>query len=91
MSDSESGAESGAREVGDYPGYSSHLRPRSRVGWAATLAFLGLFALAEPPLVYKLANRVEPWLLGMPFLYGYLLIIYSALIAVLIWAYRRGV
>jgi hypothetical protein len=29
--------------------------------------------------------------LGLPFLYAYLLVLYFALIAVLIWAQRRGV
>jgi hypothetical protein len=55
----------------------------------AVVLFLGLLALAEPPIVHKLANRVEPWILGLPFLYAYLLAVYSALIAVLIWALRR--
>ena len=55
----------------------------------AVLLFLGLFALVEPPFVYSLANRVEPWLLGFPFLYTYLLVLYSAIICVLIWALRR--
>jgi hypothetical protein len=52
--------------------------------------FLGLFLLAEPPIVHGLANRVEPWTLGFPFLYAYLLLVYSALIAVLLWALKRG-
>jgi hypothetical protein len=41
--------------------------------------------------VHTVANRISPWLLGLPFLYAYLLIIYIALIGVLIWAQRRGV
>ena len=55
------------------------------------ILFVGFFAFTQPPLVYVLANRVEPWLLGFPFLYSYLLVIYVALIAVLIWAGRRGI
>ena len=51
--------------------------------------FLGILALAEPPLVYSLGNRIEPWILGLPFLYAYLLGIYLALIGVLIWVWRR--
>jgi hypothetical protein len=47
-------------------------------------------ALAQPPLVYLVANRVEPWVLGLPFLYAYLLAVYCALIGVLFWAKRRG-
>jgi hypothetical protein len=55
----------------------------------AVLLFLGLFALAEPPFVHSLANRTEPWLLGFPFLYTYLLVVYVALIGVLLWALRK--
>lgn len=69
--------------------FRSHLLPRTREGWVAVLAFLGLFALVEPPFVHFLANRVEPWLLGFPFLYTYLLVLYTALIGVLLWALRR--
>jgi hypothetical protein len=53
--------------------------------------FLLLFLLAEPPIVYAVANRVEPWVLGVPFLYAYLMSIYFALIGVLIWVMRKGV
>jgi len=69
--------------------FRSHLLPRTRDGWVAVLLFLGLFAMVEPPFVHGVANRVEPWLLGFPFLYTYLLVIYTALIGVLIWALRR--
>ena len=55
------------------------------------VSFLALFSLTQPPIVNTVANRTEPWLLGMPFLYTYLLVIYFVLIAVLIWAMRRGV
>lgn len=53
-------------------------------------AFLGLFAFTQPPLVFWLGNRIEPSLAGLPFLYVYLLVLYLALIAVLLWARRRG-
>lgn len=69
--------------------FRSHLLPRTRDGWVAVLLFLGLFALVEPPFVHGVANRIEPWLLGFPFLYTYLLLIYTVLIGVLIWALRR--
>ena len=36
-----------------------------------------------------IANRIGPWLFGVPFLYAYLLIFYCALIAVLFWARRK--
>lgn len=53
--------------------------------------FLLLFLLAQPPLVFWLANRIEPVLLGMPFLFVYLLVDYFAMIGVLIWARLKGV
>jgi hypothetical protein len=67
----------------------SHLLPRTRAGWVAVLLFFGLLALAEPPIVHMFANRTEPWLLGFPFLYAYLLLVYVALIGVLLWVLRR--
>ncbi|MBT8396558.1 MAG: hypothetical protein KJN92_06315 [Gemmatimonadetes bacterium] len=69
--------------------FRSHLIPRTRAGWVGVVVFLGLFALVEPPFVHSWANRIEPWVLGFPFLYTYLLVIYCALIGVLIWALRR--
>ena len=73
-----------------YPKYRSHFVPRSRAGWIAVLCFVGLMALAQPPIATSWANRIEPWILGMPFLYSYLLFVYIALIGVLLWAQRRG-
>lgn len=67
----------------------SHLVPRTRDGWIALILFLGLFALVEPPFINTVANRIEPWLLGFPFLYTYLFFLYSALICVLLWALWR--
>ncbi len=80
-----------SRPDAGYPRFRSHFLPRTRDGWIATMAFFGLLLLAEPPIVYRLANRIAPWVLGMPFLYAYLLIVYLAMIAVLVWAQRRGV
>ena len=74
-----------------YPRYRSHFLPRTRDGWIAVSLFSALFALTQPPLLYLAANRITPWVLGLPFLYAYLLLIYCALIAVLLWARRRGV
>ena len=75
----------------DYPKYRSPLLPRSRDGWVALVAFLALLALAMPPVTHAFLNRLEPVILGMPFLYAVLLAVYCALIGVLIWTYRRGV
>jgi hypothetical protein len=57
----------------------------------AVVAFVGLFVFTQPPLVYWIANRIDPILVGVPFLYAYLLGLYCALIAVLIWTHRRRV
>jgi len=68
----------------------SHWWPRSRGGWVAVVAFLALMALAQPPIV-GFANRIEPTILGLPFLYAWLLGIYVALAALLVLVWRRGV
>lgn len=54
------------------------------------MLFVLLMLLAQPPMVHALADRIEPWILGLPFLYAYLLTVYVALIAVLVWARLRG-
>ena len=69
----------------------SHYLPRTRNGRIATVAFLVAMALAQPPIVHGLMNRIEPWVLKMPLLFAYLLGAYLVGIAVLIWAYRKGV
>ncbi|MDE2752384.1 MAG: hypothetical protein OXI83_07405 [Gemmatimonadota bacterium] len=69
----------------------SHYLPRTRNGWIATVALRGAMALAQPPIVHGVMNRIEPWVLGMPFLFAYLLLAYVIGIAVLIWAQRKGV
>jgi hypothetical protein len=68
----------------------SHYIPRTLTGRIAVGAFLVLFAFTQPPLVFLLANRTDPWILGVPFLYAYLLVLYLSLIAVLLWAKRRN-
>ena len=67
----------------------SHYIPRTRAGRIAVVGFLAIFAFTQPPLVFWIGNRIEPWVGGVPFLYGYLLALYTALIAVLIWARKR--
>ena len=69
----------------------SHYLPRTRAGWIAAVLLAVTMALAQPPVVHSLANRVEPWILGMPFLFVYLLGVYAAMIAVLIWTMVRKV
>ncbi len=74
----------------DYPRFRSHFWPRTSAGRRLLLAFVALYALAEPPLVFVLANRIEPWVLGHPFLYAYLSLVYAALVGTLLLALRRG-
>lgn len=70
----------------------SHYLPRSRNGWVALVAFLGLMALVQPPIVFWVDSHLgSRWLLGLPFLYVYLGAVYFALIGVLLWALRRSV
>lgn len=69
----------------------SHYLPRTPAGRAASLAFLACMALAQPPVVHGLADRIEPRILGMPFLFAYLLAVYLLLIAILIRTARRRV
>ena len=72
--------------------FHSHYLPRSRTGWIAVLAFLGLMALVQPPIVFWVDTHFgSAWILGMPFLYVYLGAVYCALIGVLLWTVRRGV
>ena len=73
------------------PDRRSHYLPRTRNGWLALVLFVLLMGMAQPPIVHGFMNRVEPWILGMPFLYAYLLLIYILMIGVLIWAMRKGV
>lgn len=68
-----------------YRRIGSHLVPRTTGGKLAAAAFLGLLALTQWPFL-ALANRIEPSLFGVPFLFVYLLLIYALLIAVLVLA-----
>lgn len=77
--------------MSQYPRFRSHLLPRTRDGWIASVAFLALFALCTPPVTHTVLNRTEPWLAGFPFLYAALFVVYCSLIVVLVWALRRGV
>jgi len=71
-------------------GRRSHWVPRSRDGRIAVGLFLALFLLAMPPVTHVALDRIEPTLLGVPFLFVALFGVYCALIGVLVWAYRRG-
>lgn len=72
------------------PAPRSHYLPRTPVGWVTSVSFVALFALVQPPLVFWIANRTEPWVFGLPFFYAYLLVVYVALIGVLLFALGKG-
>jgi hypothetical protein len=69
----------------------SHLLPRTRDGWIATVAWVVLFALCMPPITHVVLDRPDTWVAGVPFLFAALLVVYTGLIGVLLWALRRGV
>jgi hypothetical protein len=69
----------------------SHLHPRTRDGWIATITWIVLFALCMPPFTHAVLDRPDTWVAGVPFLFVSLLAIYTGLIVVLLWALRRGV
>lgn len=69
----------------------SHFVPRTREGRIATAAFVALFLLVMPPLTHVVWDRPDEWIAGWPFFFVVLFLIYTALVAVLIWALRRGV
>jgi hypothetical protein len=71
--------------------FRSHWIPRTPAGLGSVVAFLILFALTQPPVVHTIANRITPWIAGMPFLYAWLLGIYLLLIGVLLFAQRWDV
>ena len=49
----------------------SHYRPRTPRGWLFLGVFAVLFALTQWPFL-AWANRIEPLVFGLPFLYAYL-------------------
>ena len=71
-----------------YRDYPSHFLPRTASGKLAVGLYLAFLAFAEWPLL-PLANRIEPTVLGFPFLFVYLAVIYTAKIATLLYAAKR--
>ncbi len=66
----------------------SHWIPRTPRGRLAVVLYVALFALAMPPVTHGLWDRPDSWTLGVPFFFLALLVVYTALIGVLVWAYR---
>jgi hypothetical protein len=70
---------------------TSHFVPRTREGWITTIAFAGIFLLAMPPVSHALLDRPQVWVVGVPFLFISLFVVYVLLIGVLVWALRKDV
>ena len=68
----------------------SHLHPRTSAGWIVTVGWLALFMLAMPPVTHVVLDRPDVWVAGVPLFFAALLVVYSGLIGVLVWALRRG-
>lgn len=58
---------------------------RRKVIWALTAAG---FCAMEFPGILMVGDRVYPFVLGMPFLYGYIIICWAYMTAVLFYAWR---
>ena len=69
----------------------SHFIPRTRDGWIASGTFVLLFLLAVPPVTHVFLKRIEPTVVGVPFFFVALLVVYLALIGVLLWTLSRKV
>lgn len=67
--------------------FRSHWLPRTGRGRAATAAYVALFLLAMPPVTHAVWDVPDRWVLGVPFFFVALLVVYSLLIGVLIWVY----
>lgn len=72
------------------PPRKTHLLPRTTEGWIATIAFLGVFLLAMPPVTHRVLDQPDRWLFGVPVFFLSLLVIYAVLIGVLVFAWWKG-
>jgi hypothetical protein len=59
--------------------------PRSTVIWV--LLLLGFGAMEFPGVLF-FANKSEPEIFGLPFIYGYVLLLWAYMCVVLLYAYR---
>ena len=68
----------------------SHFVPRTAEGRTAIVAFVVLFLLCMPPVTHVVLDRPGTWVGGVPFFFAALFVVYTGLIGVLVWAWRRG-
>ncbi len=69
----------------------SHFVPRTTEGRTAVGAFVVLFLLSMPPVTHSVLDRPDVWIGGVPVFFAALFVVYTALIGVLLWAWRKGV
>lgn len=65
----------------------SRYSTRTKVIWS--LLLLG-FALMEFPGVFLFRDKVTPFIFGLPFIYGYILICWAYMCLVLFYAYKTN-
>ena len=58
---------------------------KTKLIWA--LLIIGLAAM-EFPGVFFFKDKVDPFIFGMPFIYGYILCLWAYMCAVLLYAYK---
>jgi hypothetical protein len=82
------GIQPGPQEVmhQNRPYFRSHYLPRTAKGKAVVILLFVILALGQPPIITTWANRIEPTVISLPFLYVYLFGIYVVLVVVLIVA-----
>lgn len=66
---------------------SQRRRPTATTITIWTLIIAGLAVLQFPGILFY-HDRAEPRILGMPFIYGFNMVIWAALCLVLLWAYK---
>lgn len=71
-----------------YRSYPSHFVPRTAQGRLIVVLYLLWLACAEWPLL-PWANRIEPTVLGFPFVFAYLAAIYAAKMVTLLYAAKQ--
>ncbi|MEM7415235.1 MAG: hypothetical protein AAF389_07050 [Gemmatimonadota bacterium] len=70
--------------------FRSHWLPRTTSGRLAVVLYVGLFALCMPPVTHVLWDQSDRWVGGVPVFFVALFVVYTLLIGVLVWAWRKG-
>ena len=62
---------------------------KNKVKTRINLLLLAGFALIEFPGIFFI-NRIDPLILGMPFIYSFVLIVWANMCIILFYAYKKG-